>query len=482
MTLLAPRRNLPLVLCLAAALSACNGDDNGVDPIPPGDADISANITANRTLFADTTYTLTDFVHVTDGVTLTIQPGTEIRGQINSALFIMRGGKIVADGRADAPIVFTSDQPVGDRRPGDWGGLIIIGRGIINRTGVVELEGTGESPSNPSIDYAGGTDNADSSGVLRYVRIEFAGFAPAPNEELNALTLAGVGSRTKIEFVQTLAGLDDSFEWFGGAVDGKFLLSVESGDDHFDASEGYVGRNQFLIAYQDTILPANPQGGGASSDPQGFEVDNCGSASGSGCGQPGGPQGYNTTPLTIPLFANFTLIGTGADGTIQNNSGGIGMVFRRGAGGYYVNGIVARWLRAALSFRDAETQTRFNDGNLVVRNISVIETGTAGTNLPLFEGGSGRFTIDANANNVVAEPGTVSAASVFSNLVELPSATALDFSLTAGAAPRTGGTGAFTGALATKAGTFVAGTTFRGAWDPSGAVKWWTGWTNFAIE
>ena len=478
MTPVFPRRLL--AAACAIALAACN-DDNGTEPIPPGDADIAADITTNRTLYADTTYTLTSFVHVTNGATLTIQPGTTIRGSVGSALFIMRGGRIVADGRADAPIVFTSNQPVGQRRPGDWGGVIVIGNGIINRTGTVELEGTGSSAANPAIAYSGGSDNADSSGVLRYVRIEFAGFGPAPNAELNSLTLAAVGSRTKVEFVQTVAGLDDSYEWFGGAVDGRYLISYEAGDDHFDAAEGYVGRNQFLIAFQDSVpLLGVPGQGDPSTDPQGFEVDNCGSATGSGCG-----LGFNSTPLTIPMFANFTVVGTGANTTIAGNSGGHGMVLRRGAGGYYVNGIVARFPRSAISLRDTDTQTRATNGELVLRNISVIEIGTtAGTNAPVFEAGAAcpaancRFTVDVGANAIVAEAGTVTAAAVFAALPATPTTASLDLSLVAGAAPRTGGTGAFTGALATKAGTFVTGTTYRGAWDPSGP-KWWQGWTSF---
>jgi hypothetical protein len=480
------RAVLAALVSATLAVAACNDDDNGFEPIPPGDADISANITANRTLYADTTYTLTDYVHVNSGVTLTIQPGTTILGTTGSALFIMRGARIIANGTAADPIVFTSDQPVGSRKPGDWGGLIIVGNGIINRTGQIDLEGTGSgAPSNIAVTYSGGTDNADSSGVLRYVRVEFAGFGVAANNELNSLTLAAVGSRTKVEFIQTLAGFDDSFEWFGGAVDGKYLVSYESGDDHFDAAEGYVGRNQFLIALQDSFpLPPRAGAGQTATDPQGFEVDGCGSFDAGGCG-----TGYFSTPLNVPMFANFTVIGTGASAAIASNSGGFGMVLRRGTGGYYVNGIIARWPKAAIALRDSATATRATAGDLVLRNISIVETGTtAGTNAPMFEGGTAcptvpsttcRFTLDGGANAIVAEAGTVTAAATFAGLPAQPTTATLDFSLVAGAAARTGGTGVFTGALLTKGGTFVLGTTYRGAWDPSG-TPWWAGWTNFA--
>jgi hypothetical protein len=481
------RRSIPAALALSLGLfTACGGiSDDPCDGSPtapgcgggiaPGAADISADITTSRTLYKDTAYTLTNYVHVGNGATLTIQPGTVIKGKVGSALFIMRGAKIDARGREDAPIVFTSDQAAGSRKPGDWGGLIIIGRGVINRTGVVELEGTGSGGQNVAIDYAGGTDNADNSGTLQYVRVEFAGFGVAANQELNAVTLAAVGSGTTIDHVQTLAGLDDSFEWFGGAVDAKYLVSYGSQDDHFDAAEGYVGRNQYLIAFQRVLLEPRAGSGVRSSDPQGFEVDGCGSASGSGCA-----LGYNSTPLNTPMFANFTMVGTGANADVAATSGGIGLLLRRGTGGYFVNGVLARWPRAAISLRDAETQARFTAGDAVIRNVSVVETGTvAATNAPVFESGTGRFTIDAAANAIVSEAGSVTASAVLTGVPSAPTTATLDFGLVAGAAARTGGTGAFTGSLLTKGGAFVIGTSYRGAADPS-AAKWWQGWTNYA--
>jgi hypothetical protein len=356
---------------------------------------------------------------------------------------------------------------------------------VINRAGVITLEGTGTT-GNPLVEYGNGTNNADNSGMLRYVRVEFAGFGVANDQELNSFTLAAVGSGTQIDHLQALAGLDDAFEWFGGAVDAKYLVSYETADDHFDAAEGYVGRVQHMIAFQSTILTPRAGSGILSGDPQGFEVDGCGSATASGC-----TQGYNSTPLNVPLFANFTMIGTGPNNAVQATSGGIGMVLRRGTGGYYVNGVLARWPRAAISLRDPETQTRFTNGDLMVKNISVIESGlTAGTNAPVLEAGTAcpaancRFSIDLGANAIVAEAGTVTTGATFVGIpatTAVPTATTLDFSLAAGAAARTAGSGAFTGAVATKGGTVVTGTTYRGAWAPDGSTgKWWQGWTNYA--
>ncbi|HEU0079466.1 MAG TPA: fibronectin type III domain-containing protein [Longimicrobiaceae bacterium] len=426
---------------------------------------VSGNITASRTFHSDTVYKLDAFVKVTSGATLTIQPGTVVQGEQLSALFVLPGARIVAAGTAERPIVFTSARAPGDRKPGDWGGVVLVGRGIINRTGNILLEGTGtNAASNPSVFYANGGNNADDSGTLRYVRIEFAGYGPAQDAELNALTMAAVGSGTTIEYVQTVGGLDDSFEWFGGAVDAKYLVSYESGDDHFDASEGYVGRNQFLIAFQSARLEPRAGAGSFSNDPQGIENDGCADAQGGTCA-----AGQNSTPFTTPMFANFTLVGTGPG--VVGSGGGYGMMLRRGTGGYYVNGIVARWPNAAIALRDASTLARAGDGSLVVRNLLLAE------NANTFENNGNTLDVATSA----IEAGTAATASLFTAFpTGAPSgASAFDWTPSAGSAARSGGTGAFTGALAAKAGTFVTGTGYRGAVDPAGP-KWWQGWTTYA--
>ena len=237
--------------------------------------------------------------------------------------------------------MFTSGKPAGSRAPGDWGGILIIGNGVINRTPPVLTEG----PQGITEDYSGGTDNADNSGTLRYVRIEFAGYdvSAGNGQELNSLSMYAVGSGTTLEYVQSLAGLDDSFEWWGGAVDGRYLVSYESGDDHFDWTEGYRGRNQFLIGFQSTRINPAAGAGVLATDPEGFEADGC---NGAGCA-----LGFATQPFSVPVFANFTLVGPGT-GTTITSGGDVGMVLRRGTGGYLTNGIVARWQRQGLSVRD----------------------------------------------------------------------------------------------------------------------------------
>lgn len=436
----------------------------------PKVATVTGDITANRTFFADTVYTISGFVHVANGATLTIQPGTKIVGDqavLGSSLFILRGARIVANGTAAAPIVFTSARAVGQRQPGDWGGLIIVGNGVINRSGAVAIEGTGTATgttpgTNYTLNYSGGTNNADNSGSLQFVRVEFAGFAPADAQELNSFTFAAVGSGTVMNNLQVLAGLDDSFEWFGGAADAKNIVSYEAGDDHFDMSEGFVGRLQFVIALQTKVLTPRAGAGTVSGDPQGIENDGC---FGTGC-----DLGLNSTPLNSPVVANFTLIGRG-DPTTISSGGDVGMVLRRGTGGHYVNGVLGRWPRAGISIRDAATQQRITDGDLTLGNITVSEAPA------VYQAGQ-QAGVDAATFNLNLVTNTT--ASLFASVPTTPAnAGQIDWTPAPGASIRTNGMTTFTGKLQTRAEAVVTATTYRGAADPNGA-KWWDGWTYYA--
>ena len=469
--MLRPTGRILLAALAAATLSACNNEgDGGTGPIAPGAAVIAANITANRTLYADTVYTLQGFIQVTNGATLTIQPGTVIQGDyatVGSSLFITRGARIVANGTAAEPIVFTSSRPVGQRQAGDWGGLVIIGNGVINRAAPVILEGTGTGPTNPQQEYSGGNNNADNSGTLRYVRVEFAGYATATDAELNSFTFAAVGSGTTLEYLESLYGLDDSFEFFGGAVDGKYLVSYESGDDHFDMSEGYVGRLQFLLGYQSGLNVPRAGAGNTSNDPQGIENDGC---NGTGC-----TGGQNSTPFTAPVVANFTLIGPGTGTGVDATNGGYGAILRRGTGGYYVNGVLARWPKGAIGLRDSTTtKVRLNDGLLDIRNIFVAEAPS------IFTAASGGFVLTDSVARGITRDGAATTAGLFTTFT-MPAASAASFDWTppAGSTLASGGLQTFSGNLATAAGTFVLGTGYRGAAAPNG-TKWWAGWTSYA--
>jgi hypothetical protein len=172
---------------------------------------------------------------------LNIQPGTIIRGTETSALVITKGGKINAAGTKESPIVFTSSQGAGLRSTSDWGGVVICGKGIVNTP-------SGEKIAEGGVGVSyGGTDNADNSGVMRYVRIEFPGFEVATGSELNGLSMCAVGSGTKIEYVQVSYSGDDGFEWWGGAVNAKYLISYKTEDDDFDTDNGFSGMIQYAL-------------------------------------------------------------------------------------------------------------------------------------------------------------------------------------------------------------------------------------------
>jgi len=263
-----------------------------------------------------------------------------------------------------------------------------------------------------------------------------------------------------------MAGLDDSYEFFGGAVDGNHFVSYESGDDHFDMAEGFVGRLQYLIAFQSRILQPRPGAGNVSADPQAIEIDGC---NGTGCA-----AGQTSQPYTIPLVANFTIIGFPNTVTVPAG-GGRGAVLRRGTGGYFVNGLIGRYPTAGLSLRDqASTGARVADGTLDIRNHLVVET-------PALLDASTNVTFDQTGREL-RHQATTTAASLLSALPTSPTdAAAFDWTPLAGSAATTGGLATFNGNILAKAGAFVTPTTYVGAADPAGA-KWWQGWTNYAAN
>jgi hypothetical protein len=446
--------------------------ERSVTTLQAGRAEVTIDganpIAANRTFFADTVYILKGFVKVSPNVTLTIQPGTKIVGDTNtvgSSLYVLRGARIEANGTAQNPIVFTSQRAAPNRKPGDWGGIVIVGRGIINRTANPILT---EGPAGVSENYAGGTDNNDNSGTLRYVRIEFAGYdvSSGNGQELNSLSMYAVGKGTTVEYVQSVAGLDDSFEWWGGAVDARYLVSYESGDDHFDWTEGYRGRNQFLIAYQSTRIPPRTGAGVLGSDPRGFEGDGCDPGV-AGCT-------LSTTgasePFSLPVFANFTVIG--ANGLAGFPADGNGLVVRRGSAGVFVNGVIARYPGRGISIRDAFTDSLRIRDSLYIGNIVLAENGAN------YDPDGSNFGQEVK----FAANGMTAAAGAASTIITSLTAPNLDFTPTAGQPAASGGMATFTTRIAARVTTFfgttpMPATSYRGAADPAGTNKWWQGWT-----
>lgn len=257
---------------------------------------IEGEITTNLVLDANKTYLLKGFVYVADGASITIPAGTVIRGDKDSkgTLIIEKGGKIFAKGTKDKPIVFTSNQAIGSRSYGDWGGLVICGKAKINVAG-----GSAVIEGGPRSTY-GGNDDEDSSGVLSYVRIEFGGIPLLPDKEINGLTLGGVGSLTQIDHIQVSYNGDDSYEWFGGTVNAKYLIAFKGWDDDFDTDYGFRGRVQFAVALRDPNI-ADVSGSNC------FESDNDGS-------------GSSNTPITSPVFSNLSYFGPKANSSVTVNS------------------------------------------------------------------------------------------------------------------------------------------------------------------
>ena len=247
-----------------------------------GNGDAEFVFTGKQTLKKGT-YLLKGWVYIADGAELTIEPGTIIKGdkQTKASLLAERGGKLIAKGTATEPIVFTSQAEPGSRKPGDWGGIILCGKARNNQA-EMQIEG------GPRTKH-GGEDDADNSGVLSYVRIEFAGYPFQPDQEINGLTLGSVGSGTQIDHVQVSYSNDDSFEWFGGAVNCKNLVAFHGWDDDFDTDNGFSGAVQYGLSIRDARIADKSQSNG-------FESDN--NASGS-----------DVSPYTNATFSNFTFIG-----------------------------------------------------------------------------------------------------------------------------------------------------------------------------
>lgn len=437
---------------------------------------VTGNITASQTWTSDTTYTLSGFIKVQSGATLNIQAGTTIVGDTTvagSSLWILRGAKINATGTAAAPIVFTSARSAGNRKPGDWGGIIIIGNGIINRTGTpIQTEG---GTAGVAENYAGGTDNADNSGTLKYVRIEFAGYdvSNGAGQELNTLSMYAVGRGTTIEYVQSMTGLDDSFEWWGGAVDTRYLVSYEAGDDHFDWTEGYVGRNQFMIALQtQRLIPATGTGV-FSSDPKGFEGDGCDPAV-SGC-LLGSTAATTHTIYSMPVFANFTMVGPGQLAGFPAD--GNGATIRRGTGGTFRNGVLSRWKGIALNMRDVWTDSMRLRDSLSIRGLVLAENGFAFDTVAT--GVNNLATADKFVNNNIRTPATAAVA-LFTSL----NTAGLDWHPAGGATSvlATGGEVAPAARVANYFGGSWVNTTYIGAVDPVATTVWYSGWTRYVIN
>jgi len=407
---------------------------------------LSGNITTNTTLTSNKTYLLKGIVRVMPGATLTIEPGTIIYGENSSqgSLVIKPGGKIMAQGTAEKPIVFTSEftKAGSTKSPnyGDWGGIIILGKAPINVPGGKALiEGPG--------DEYGGTDPFDNSGAMRYVRIEYPGIAYSLNNEINGLTFGGVGNKTVIEYIQVSYSGDDSFEWFGGTVNCKYLIAYRGWDDCFDSDFGYNGKLQFLLSVRDPQIADQSQSNG-------FESDNDGS-------------GSTNSPRTSPTWYNVTLIGPAATTTTTVNSlYRRGMHLRRSSQNKIANALIMGWPDGVL-IDGTNTVADMKTGTAAFLKNSIIAGSTLGalkstdasfqTDMPTWFAGLGGKVFAAAADVKLADAFNIA------NPNPMP----------------TSGSPVFTGAAVPPAdGFFDATANYIGAF---GYRDWTSGWSSLKI-
>jgi hypothetical protein len=426
---------------------------------------LEGRITENRTLKAANVYKLRGLVYVTNGAILTIEPGTKIVGENgkNGGLIITRSAKIIADGTADKPIVFTSEAATPNR--GDWAGLVILGNAPTNSSfngvqGIGEIEGGINNSDGLGLYGTPATqaqNPADNSGILRYARVEYAGYAFLPDKEINGLTLGGVGNQTIIDYVQVSYANDDSFEWFGGTVNCKHLIAYKGLDDDWDMDNGYAGKVQFGISLRDSAIAD-------ISGSNGFEVDN-------------DANGSTLTPQTSAVFSNMTVIGPRATLTnIGNSNFRRGMHLRRNSSISIFNSIVMGWPVGLLVDAAAGRPTDLNitGGTMVLNNNIIASNNTqfsysASTSAPTGWATAdltNYFNLAANGNSVLAAVTDIALTAPFKydNTVDFNPAT---------------GSPALTGAAFTS--TKLAGLTSTGTYRGACASgdTWWKGWTKY---
>lgn len=451
---------------------------------------LSGRITKDTTLFAKDFNYLQGIVYITKGVTLTVEAGAKVMGKYSgsdvSALIISRGAKIIAKGTVDNPIVFTSASA--NPQSGDWGGIVLCGIAPINTSftvsgtsvqGLFQVEGGIDNASGDGLAGAGDAafptaNPADNSGIISYVRIEYAGYAYQPDKEINSLTMAAVGSGTQIDHVEAAFGKDDSFEWFGGTVNCKYLIAYKGQDDDFDTDNGYSGYVQFGIAVRDSVIAD-------ISKSEAFESDN-------------NSTGTTATPKTTAVFSNMTVIGPRA--TLANVGNSLflaGAQIRRNSGISIQNSIFLGWPRGLLI--DASTGTP-TDNNITDSTIRFKNNTFAGNTIDVAYTASSSTPTGATAASMLTWVSTpfyqnaITPNAVDAKLIQPFNYNMFDATPYAGTASPTvitlgaaanfnyASNGSFTDAKLQNA--FIKAVTFRGAIGLNGEdATWWKGWTKF---
>lgn len=429
------------------------------------------------TLKKENTYILKGLVYIVGDKTLTIEAGTTIKGSFSgtdvAALIITRGSKIVANGTATEPIIFTSASP--NPQSGDWGGIVICGKAPINSSfngtpGLLQVEGGIDNANGDGLAGSGDTKVPtpiadDNSGSLKYVRIEYAGYAFQPDKEVNSLTLAGVGNGTTIENVQVSYAKDDAYEWFGGTVNAKYLIAYKTQDDDFDTDNGFNGKIQFGLVIRDSAIAD-------ISTSEAFESDN-------------NSSGTAATPKTAPIFSNITAIGPRATlNNVGNTLFRAGAQIRRNSSLSIFNSVLMGWPQGILIDGTTGNSTARNieDSSLRLRNITLAGntigvkfTGVAGATISSDATLQTWFTDPSFGNEILTN---VSDA----KLIQPFNYNAFDPTPFGGSAgnQRILSQGNYSDAKFTGDTFFDRTATFRGAIAPAGPLStWWKGWTKF---
>ncbi|HLF47179.1 MAG TPA: hypothetical protein VI548_12180 [Chitinophagaceae bacterium] len=436
---------LVLVILFGSCSKTYNVDDGSNSSDEPGV--LSGEIKTYTKLTKDRTWTLKGYVYVTNSAILEIEAGTVIKSDTTQkgALIIERGAKLISNGTANQPIIFTSGKAAGQRAAGDWGGIIILGKATINQPG-------GEATIEGGIGrmYGGGANpnDNDNSGILRFMRIEFAGIAAQPNSEINGLTLGGVGRGTVIENIQVSYANDDAFEFFGGTVNCRNLVALATADDDFDFDFGYTGMIQFAVALRD---PKFVDAGDAGN---GIECDNENPYSG-------------RTPFTRPVLSNFTLVGpSNTAGTAANHN--FGNRWRRGTRFVFRNSVLLGNQKGGFSIESDASAGAYLRGESQFMN-NIIYSVTAPFKISSVSADTLTvLQMEIKALNEGCLKLNSSQEMNLSNPFDLLNP---DFRPNAGSPAMTGSL--FTGDLSNS---FFQSTNFRGAF---GTTNWMAGWTYF---
>ncbi|MDP2175775.1 MAG: hypothetical protein Q8K70_07695 [Bacteroidota bacterium] len=467
-------------LALSIAFTSCKKDETPEPPKPPVIAptdtlvELSGSLTT-QTLDATKKYLLKGIVVIDDNITLTIPAGTVLFGEkkTKGTLLVKKGGKLIAEGTEAKPIVMTSNQEPGERDKGDWGGVVVLGKANVNQNNPA-IEGI--TPAANFGTFQSTANDADNSGIIKYVRIEYAGIALTPNNETNSLTMGGVGSGTTIEYVQVTYGGDDGFEWFGGTVNGKYLISYGTWDDDFDVDFGHSGKIQFGLAVRDPF--AADQSGS-----NGFEVDNDAS-------------GTTATPKTSAVFSNMTILGPSYDSSSRSSFSGNyqhALHLRRNSEISILNSVIAGF-PIGLNL-DGTLPNYISGAGVLDKNILVSSAVRGRVARPFFNGSSASTAVqdyflttksNLTFNETTPRPTATTAYAKAFDDAGIPVALVMGYSTVAGTTgdyPQNPNFATFTGATQSgaaftdaKVSSWFTSTTFRGAF---GTTDWTDTWSNF---